>query len=172
MQPIPQVLVGISPQFRETHQFSLRGWCGHAAIPPNRGPTASPAGLLGRRDNAATSCVPPSTPSCLPGGELWKTDREPSLARRMKTLEARRPGKGDPIGRTGLGGGASAGSSSRHTARIHAPERVSIRFVCEAFRERPGSGASATALAAASDGSRTTSDNYGQYGHLGGFRTG
>ena len=73
------------------------------------------------------------------------------------------------MGRTGLGGEASAGSSSGHAARIHVPERASIRSFAWPSASAP-QGASATALAAASDGSRTTSDNYGQYRHLGGFR--
>ena len=59
------------------------------------------------------------------------------------------------MGQAGLGGEASAGSSSGHTARMRVPERASIRSFAWSAASPPG-GASATALAAVSSGSRTT----------------
>ena len=104
----------------------------------------------------------------LPGGELWK-----------KALHRLLPGGEEPrvAGRekeTGWGGQVSEERRAPVPSPGTPPESAfpselpSLR--ARGLARAPRSGASATALAAASDGSRTTSDNYGQYGHLGDFR--
>ena len=144
----------------------------------------------------ARRCVDPSTlrHACrsvtfvpyrrrVPGGSS-----PPSLARRRR-VEGRRPGEVIPIANRFRMTRSGSPVGKRRPDRADRPRRRGERrfllpgtppestFPSElpSARSRglpraPRSGASATALAAASDGSRTTSDNYGQYGHLGGFR--
>ena len=112
----------------------------------------------------------------------------PSLARRRR-VEGRRPGEvipianrirmtrsGSPTGKRRPESGGQASEERRAPVPPSGtPPESTFPSELPSARSRglpraPRSGASATALAAASDGSRTTSDNYGQYGHLGGFR--
>ena len=107
------------------------------------------------------------SPWRLPGGELWKQALHRPLARRRRA-EGRRAGKGDRMG------GQASEERRAPVPPPGTPPESTFPSELPSARSRglpraPRSGASATALAAASDGSRTTSDNYGQYRHLGGF---
>ncbi len=127
----------------------------------NRPPVVGPTGTLPRHACRLVTLR-------LPGGELWK-----------KALHRLLPGGEEPrvAGRekeTGWGGQVSEERRAPVPSPGTPPESAfpselpSLR--ARGLARAPRSGASATALAAASDGSRTTSDNYGQYGHLGDFR--